>query len=62
MDTPVLQTIPFVPAKNSYLSIKLTGLLQTLVNTDNKHFSMSPVKNSDTFVNSVFQTVLKKQL
>lgn len=46
--TPILWTIPFVRRETYVSSIKLTCLSQTLANTDNEHFSVSPVTNTDT--------------
>ena len=47
-DTPILRTVSFVPEKSSYISLKLTRLLRTPVNTDNGHFSVSRLTNSYT--------------
>ena len=57
-----LWTILFVPTKSSYISsIKLTRLLRTLVNTDNRHFSVSPVTNSDTSLTQLYGQYYRKK-
>ena len=48
MDTPIIQTISFVPTKISYHLYRITRLLRKPVNTYEAYFSVSQVRNSYT--------------
>ena len=53
-DTRILRTVSFVQTKSSNISLKLTRLMWTPVNTDNGHFSVSRVTNSHTLSTPLF--------